>query len=142
MKKEAIISIHGKHSYGLPDENDVELVTAGCFYRTNGDYFISYKESALTGLEGTTTTVKVERGRVTLLRYGEISSQQVFEQDRKHFSYYDTDLGAMTIGVSARRVKTAMNDAGGDIEVDYAIEVDHTVTGESAFKINVRALPS
>lgn len=145
MKKDAIISIQGKQGHALGfgyDDENVELVTSGSFYKTNNDYFISYKESALTGLEGTTTTLKIEGKRVTLVRYGGISSQQVFEQGRKHLSYYDTDMGALTIGVSARRVSAAMSDSGGDIEVVYAVEVDHAVTGESAFKINVRTLPS
>ena len=146
MRKDAIISIQGRQGnpmgFGYESEDDVELVTSGSFYETGGDYFISYKESAITGLEGTTTTLKVEGKRVTLVRYGGVSSQQIFEQGRKHLSYYDTDIGALTIGVSAKRVKAAMNDGGGDIEVIYSVEVDHAVTAESAFKINVKSIDS
>ncbi len=142
MKKDAIISISGKNGLGFADECDVELVTSGSFYRTNGDYFICYKESALTGLEGTTTTVKIEGKRVILVRYGCVSTHQVFEQGTKHFSYYDTEIGSMTVGVSARKVRAALTDSGGELEIDYSVEVDHTVTGESAFKISVRTVPS
>ncbi|SMC53924.1 DUF1934 domain-containing protein [Papillibacter cinnamivorans] len=136
--KEVIISIQGKQSFDDAGEETVELVTSGTYSGTENGYTLSYLESELTGLEGTTTTFQIERGRVTLLRMGPVSSQMIFEEGKKHFSLYETVYGAMTIGVSASRVKTELSDLGGDIEIDYAIEIDHAVAGENIFKINVR----
>lgn len=62
----------------------------------------------------------------------------VFEEGRKHFSMYETPYGAMTVGVSARRVQSSLSDTGGDIELVYAVEIDHAVAGENFFQINVR----
>ena len=44
----------------------------------------------------------------------------------------------MTIGVNTRHLLAELTDQGGDIEVDYAIEVDHAMAGRSVFRINVR----
>jgi uncharacterized beta-barrel protein YwiB (DUF1934 family) len=47
-------------------------------------------------------------------------------------------MGALTVGVCATKVDAALDEAGGDIEIDYAIEVDCMLAGENTIRINVR----
>ena len=138
MDKEVVISIKGMQKYegALPDV--VELVTAGRLSRDGKSYTLSYQESELTGLEGTLTTILVDGEQVTLLRVGEFNSQMVFQEGRRHLSMYNTPYGAMAIGVHTRRLTAELNDQGGDIEVDYSIEVDHALAGRSIFRIKVK----
>ena len=99
MTDNVIISIKGTQvsAEGGPDE--MELVTAGVLNQEGeGRYTISYEESELTGLEGTTTVVRVDGPRVTLLREGSINSQMVFEEGRRHLSMYNTPYGALAVG--------------------------------------------
>lgn len=98
----------------------------------------SYQESELTGLEGTLTTFQIEPERSTLLRIGEVNSQMVFEQGRRHLSLYDTPYGSLSVGVSTRKMHAELGLSGGSIEIDYAIEIDHAVAGQNLFQINVR----
>ena len=56
----------------------------------------------------------------------------------KHILYYDTEFGAVTIGVSANRVNADLTENGGDIEIDYSIEIDHAVASDNILKLNVR----
>ena len=51
---------------------------------------------------------------------------------------YDTPYGALSIGINTRKMRDALDDHGGQIEIDYAIEIDHAVAGENAFHIDVR----
>ena len=138
MEKEVIISIRGMQKYegALPDV--IELVTEGRLARDGESYTLSYQESEITGLGGTLTTIQVEGEQVTLMRVGEYNSQMVFQEGRRHLSMYNTPYGAMTIGVNTRHLLAQLTDQGGDIEVDYAIEVDHAMTGRSIFRINVK----
>lgn len=138
MDKDVVISIKGMQKYEgtLPDV--VELVTAGRLSREGESYTLSYQESELTGLGGTLTTILVDGKQVTLLRVGEFNSQMVFQEGRRHLSMYNTPYGAMAIGVHTRRLLAELTDQGGDIEVDYAIEVDHALAGRSVFRINVK----
>ena len=133
-----IISIKGVQRYENADPDTMELVTAGRLEREGNSYTLSYQESELTGLEGTLTTFQVEPDCVTLLRMGVVNSQMVFQPGRRHFSMYDTPYGALSIGVNTRRLRTALDERGGEIEVDYAIEIDHAVAGENIFHIDVR----
>ena len=138
MEKEVVISIKGMQNFegALPDV--IELVTEGRLARDGESYTLSYQESELTGLEGTLTTIQVDREQVTLMRVGEFNSQLVFQEGRRHFSMYNTPYGAMTIGVNTRHLLAQLTDQGGDIEVDYSVEVDHALAGRNVFRISVR----
>ena len=138
MDKEVVISIKGIQKYegALPDV--VELVTAGRLVREGSSYTLSYQESELTGLEGTLTTIQVEGEQVTLMRVGEFNSQLVFQVGRRHLSVYNTPYGAMSVGVNTRHLLAELSDRGGDIEVDYFIEIDHALAGRNVFRISVK----
>ena len=101
-------------------------------------YTLSYQESEITGLEGTLTTFQVEPDCITLMRMGEFNSQMVFQPGRRHFSMYNTPYGALSIGINTKKMRADLDESGGQIEINYAIEIDHAVAGENAFHIDVR----
>ena len=138
MEKDVVISIKGMQKYEGNDPGTVELVTAGRLMKDKAGYTLSYQESEITGLEGTLTTIQVEGEQVTLMRMGEFNSQMVFQEGRRHLSMYNTPYGAMSVGVNTRHLLADLSDKGGDIEIDYAIEIDHAVAGENTFRIDVR----
>ena len=143
MTDNVIISIKGKQIYAESGPDEMELVTSGTLKRENGGGFtISYQESELTGLEGTTTRLHIDGGRVTLLREGNINSQMVFEEGRRHLSMYETPYGALSIGVNTRRMRSTVDEAGGDLEIDYAIEIDNLLAGQNLFRMNVKKNPA
>ena len=138
MEKDVVISIKGIQKYENTDPDVIELVTAGRLTRVGESYTLSYQESELTGLEGTLTTIQVEGEQVTLMRAGEVNSQMVFQEGRRHLSMYNTPYGAMAIGVNTRHLLADLTDQGGDIEIDYAIEIDHAIAGRNVFQIQVK----
>ena len=138
MEKSVVISVKGIQKYEGAPPDVVELVTEGVLARYGENYTLSYQESELTGLEGTLTTIHVDGDEVSLMRVGEFNSQMVFQEGRRHLSMYNTPYGAMAIGVHTRHLLAELNDQGGDIEVDYSIEVDHALAGRSVFHINVK----
>ena len=138
MEKEVIISIKGMQKYENAEPDTIELVTGGRLERDGESFTLSYQESAVTGMDGTLTTFQIEPERVTLLRVGEYTSQMVFQEGRRHMSMYNTPYGSMTIGVNTRHLLADLTERGGDIEIDYAIEIDHSVAGRNVFQISVR----
>jgi uncharacterized beta-barrel protein YwiB (DUF1934 family) len=141
VNKNVIISVKGTQT-SEQDDNNLELVTEGKYYKKGNTYFITYKESEVTGMEGTTTTLKVVDGVVTLMRFGSINSQMIFEKGQKHISYYDTAYGAFMIGVYASHVDIRVDDNGGEIKVDYALEIDNNKTGDNDFHMQIREVGS
>ena len=138
-----IISIKGKQLYAESGPDEMELVTSGVLKRdSRGGFMVSYQESELTGLEGTTTKLHVHGGRVTLLREGGVNSQMVFEEGRRHLSMYETPYGELSIGVNTKRMRSTLGEAGGDLEIDYAIEIDNLLAGHNLFRMNVKKDPA
>ena len=137
MQDNVIISIRGlQTNENGPDE--IELVTEGQLTRNEaGDFTVSYQETELTGLEGTTTMLHFDGPRITLLREGTVNSQMVFEEGRRHLSMYETPYGALSVGINTRRVRNTISESGGDLEIDYAIEIDNLVAGRNFFSMNV-----
>ena len=143
MRDNVIISIKGKQLYEEASPEEMELVTAGTLKMDGaGGCTVSYQETELTGLEGTTTKLHIQKGKVTLLREGSINSQMVFEEGRRHLSMYETPYGALSIGVNTRRMRSTVGEAGGDLEIDYAIEIDNLVAGQNLFRMNVKKNPT
>ena len=138
MEKEVVISIKGVQKYEGTAPDTMELVTKGRLSRVGESYTLSYQESELTGLEGTLTTIQVDGEQVTLMRVGEFNSQLVFQEGRRHLSVYNTPYGAMSVGVNTRHLLAELSDRGGDIEVDYFIEIDHALAGRNVFRISVK----
>ena len=138
MEKDVIISIRGTQDYSGTDPETMELVTEGKLAVQDGALCLSYEESELTGMEGTTTVFQVEPEKVTLLRLGSVQSEMVFEEGRRHMSLYSTPYGNMEIGVRARRLNSTLELTGGRLEIDYDIEINHMLAGQSLFRIDVR----
>ena len=139
MTDNVIISIKGKQLYAESAPEEMELVTSGTLKRDGaGGYTVSYQETELTGLEGTVTKLHIRDGQVTLLREGSINSQMVFEEGRRHLSMYETPYGALSVGVNTRRMRSTLGEAGGELEIDYAIEIDNLIAGQNLFRMNVK----
>ena len=139
MDKSVIISIKGVQSTDNGQPEVIELVTEGKLLDCgDAGYTLTYQESQLTGLEGTLTTFQVEPGCITLLRVGEFNSQMVFQPGRRHFSMYEPHYGALSGGINTKKMHANLDERGGEIEIDYAIEIDHLVAGENMFHIDVR----
>ena len=138
MSKAVIINVKGTQSDYSNDTNTLELITEGKYYQKGSNYYITYKESEVTGMLGTTTTLKVGEGVVTLMRFGKVNNQFVFQKGQKHISSYETEYGVFTVGVYAENVDIDINDAGGEISVGYQIEIDSRSAGKNTFYMHIR----
>ena len=99
---------------------------------------LAYQETALTGMEGTTTRFQIRGPRVILTRSGTVNSQMVFEEGRQHTSLYETPFGELSVDIQTSVLKHNLTERGGLMEIKYSIAVEHTVTGRNCFKIRVK----
>ena len=136
--REVIISIVGEQKDPTGERDSVELVTAGQYGFENGESRFTYEESDLTGLSGTRTTFTIGPMGVVLRREGSLNSEMIFQQGRKNYFLYETPFGSATMGVDTRRIDTRLDEHGGDLEIDYNVDFNHTVMGRNTFKINVK----
>ena len=58
-----LLIIRGEQYFDDVDPNETKLMTDGTMEVTEEGYLLTYQESELTGMEGTTTTFKVRKSR-------------------------------------------------------------------------------
>ncbi len=138
MKQDVIISIQGKQVYEDADSDTIELVTQGDLSWNDDGYTLCYHETPMTGLEGTLTSFQKEGDSITLMRQGTVNTQMVFQKGRRHMSVYNTPYGNMSVGVNTSRLASSLTREGGQIHIEYAIEIDHALTGNNSFHIDVK----
>jgi len=138
MDKDVIISVKGAQNDGGGSGETLELITEGKYYKEGDAYCVTYNESEVTGMEGTTTTLRIDGETVTLIRVGSVNSQFVFRKGLRHICHYDTEYGAFTIGVYTKRVNVDVDDHGGEIQVDYELEIGNNKSGTNDFYMFIR----
>ena len=138
MEKPVIISIKGIQTGDTIGEETMELVTQGILGQDQDGFSLTYEESELTGLEGTTTTFRIGKDRITLHREGTLRSDMIFQEGQRHFSTYETPYGGLILGVDTHRARSDIGRSGGDLEIRYALEVENEKVGENFFEIHVQ----
>ena len=136
--KNVMISIHSRQEFDDQAPDSVELTTTGSLRPTENGYCVSYEESALTGMEGTHTSLHISPRQVILTRTGELNTQIVFEKGVRHLSLYTTPMGRLEVGVATRNLRSTIDEHGGELHVDYAIDIERQLTGTNSFSITVK----
>ena len=139
MKQAVVLNIRGRQSYGNQEPEVIELVTDGTMEFRSGGWDISYEESELTGLEGVTTTFRVEPGTVTLTRKGALNSQMIFQEGVAHDSLSQMAFGALMLTVKATSVYYDIVPDGGVIDLVYHINIENTEAGVIDYHLDIRA---
>ena len=134
-----MLSIRGRQVYLEQEPEIIELVTEGTMEYRDGGWDIAYEETNLTGLEGVTTTFRVEPDKIVLTRTGKLNSQMVFAQGVRHESLYQMDFGALMITVCARRILAQLQEDGGMIDLVYDIDIENAAAGVVDYHLDIQA---
>ena len=140
MKQNVMISVRGEQYFDGVDPNATELLTEGQLEKIESGWLLSYEESELTGMEGTTTIFEIGEKEVTLRRVGTVQSEMHFKGGEISTSAYETPYGTLTVEVGTSFLRSDINENGGELEIRYSIAVEHQVTGENKFLIQVKQL--
>ena len=135
--KDVIISVTGVQQ-GVNGPDAMELVTAGQYGQDEKETLLTWQESELTGMEGTKTSLRVQPRGVVLSREGTLNTRMEFEEGRKRYFLYETPFGSATMGLNTRRIVNRLGLHGGEIEIDYSVDMDQTVVGRNRFFIRVQ----
>ncbi len=129
-----------------PDEDaadTVELTTAATMeVDADGRFSIRYRESELSGMEGTTTTITfldTDRSVLTILREGTVNSALVLEQGRFHSGVYQTPVMPLDITTMTYRLKNDVTAEGGTVTADYSLRIGGVTTSRT--KLVAEILP-
>lgn len=138
MNEQVWITVESTKDEGDGQPETMQFETDGRMLTDGAETSIIYDESELTGMQGTTTTLKVTDGSVMLIRSGKLASMMIFEEGKTHYSAYDTEFGSINIGVSTKRVQINLGDVGGHIAVDYVMEFNSAFGGRNTIRVDIK----
>ena len=139
IEKNVILFVRGEQQFDQGEPEVTELMTEGAMtLEEDGEITLTYQETELTGMEGTTTRFSIRNDTVVLARTGMVNSQLVFQRGKRNSSLYETPWGMMQVDVFTTSLAHRLDGRGGILEIKFNISVDHQVAGENQFKIRVR----
>ncbi len=138
MKQPVMLRLRGRQLYEGQDPEVIELVTEGAMERLADGWEICYEESGLTGLEGVTTTFRIEPEQIVLTRKGRLDSQMVFRLGVLHESLYQMEFGALMITVCATRIDWNITEQGGVVDLVYGIDIEQSAGGVVEYHLDIQ----
>jgi len=135
--KDVVIKIRSVSCADPGQDDCIEFTTDGVYSYEDGVGKVSYLESEVTGLAGTLTSVEIGPEEIVVDRRGGITSRMVFRKGERNRFQYETPYGMATMGIDTRRISHCFDDRGGTMDVDYVLNVEHTVVAKNKFHMDV-----
>lgn len=138
MKQAAHLYIQSKQFYADQEPDIISMETDGTLEKIPGGWEIQYEESELTGMEGVTTSIRVEKEQITLTRTGRLHSQMVFRLGVVNQSLYQMEFGALLINVCATEIRSTLSRRGGRVAMTYGIDIEQSSSGVVEYFVDVK----
>lgn len=140
MMKEVLLKVKGTQRQDSGSPDTIELITPGKMFIKNEMFYITYSETEISGMEGTTTLLKVEPEKVTLNRMGNSEQKHTFEKGVLNDGYYITPYGTMQMSVIPSKVEVDLTANGGSINLEYELQVNQKKLSDNHLSITVSDL--
>lgn len=123
MEKKVVIRCTSSQRDETGQSEDVTLDTLGVYGEKEGCRYITYDETSLSGMEGTTTTIRLYDGRVTLSRRGSFVQETEYIPGEVSRSEFMTPAGPMELITTSRDIIDTVKDGKGQLRLVYDIEI-------------------
>ncbi len=141
MKKDVLLSISGLQFVSKDEEDaeQVEVITAGDYYKKNGKHYVLYDE-VVEGFTGNTRNIiKLTEDSLDITKKGVSNVHMVFEKNKKNVSYYNTPFGSLLIGIDAKNIDIAETEDNIDVKVKYNLEVNYEHLADCFITMSIKS---
>ena len=139
-KLPVMLSIRGEQYFDDVDPDSTELMTEGTMTMGDGQIRLTYKESELTGMEGSVTSIGFDRAApevISMMRTGLVSTGMVFEKGKRHMCIYRTPISEFEVCVYAKNVDNRLL-TDGVLLLDYIVEIHGAQAERCRMTLTVR----
>lgn len=136
MSKKAVISIASSQMHD-PKEM-IEVVTVGEFIANKDSYEAKYEETEISGMDGTTTTLKIKEDTVILIREGSTSTTMEFKKNNNNVVLYNTPYGMLELKTATKDLKIDIDENGGAVFIDYNLIMNGQKPLNTKLKLDIK----
>lgn len=140
MKKKVWLSIKGQQSIESEEPEIIELITEGELYNKNQSNYLLYKESEVSGMEGTTTTLKVDEDQISIIRLGTTNTHLVFKKGQRKYNRYETPYGDLVLSIFTKDLDIKYNEKKEPVSIylDYNLGIEGGQQSQNSLEIQVK----
>ena len=136
MNKDIFISIKGVQ-ITLPENDAVEVITKGKFYKRNGKTYVSYEELDESN-EVIKCMLKYDDNRIEISRNtAGMNTCLVFERDKYCTSSYKTLFGNMLVGFNTKKMDIIETEKSVRIDIDYSMDINYSYVSDCNVAIKI-----
>lgn len=139
MTKDVLVKISGLQFAGEEDNDSIEVITFGTYYKKNNKHYVLYDEVMEGTAEVTKNVIKIGADSMEVTRKGPASVHMVFEKDKKNVSYYHTPFGNLLIGINAKSIQVDESDLDINVRVNYGLEINYEHVAECHITVDVKS---
>lgn len=137
MTKDVLVKISGLQFEEQEENEPVEIITTGNYYKKNGKHYILYDEVQEGCDDVTKSMIKVNDEFMDVTKRGTTNVHMMFEKNKKNMSYYNTPFGSLLVGINAKNVRVNETEEAIDIQVDYDLEVNYEHMAKCTINMNI-----
>lgn len=141
MEKHVIINVTSVQRDETGKDEKITLETPGIYGEEGNMRYVSYRETKLAGMEGTTTTLRVYEDHVSLLREGTFLQEQEYRSGKSSKSTYQTLMGPLEVTVVTRSIEDSLTGGEGKVVLTYDVELKGLFNHLNEVVIEVREDP-
>lgn len=123
------------------DVEKMEMTMEASYHDDGTRVCIRYKETELTGMEGSVTSVSFQKSDpriISMLRDGTVKTALIFEEGQRHLCVYQTQIMPFEVGVYTKKVHNGI-EKDGFLEMDYTVELRGAQAERT--KLQMKVLP-
>ncbi len=137
--KKVMLKIKGSINRIGSEPEIIELTTEGKHYKKGGAEYLVYEESEISGMKGSTTTLKLKGDKITLTRFGSARMRLEFEKGKRFESEYVTPNGTFKLEILTSELYYILDEnIKGNILVRYEMSIKGM--GQSTNELNIEIL--
>ncbi|MBR1589776.1 MAG: DUF1934 domain-containing protein [Acidaminococcaceae bacterium] len=97
----------------------LEVTSFGTYTEKNGSHYVRYEETEASGMAGTTTVIKWNASRVSLIRHGAYEMHQEFAEGSRYACDYRTPYLSIPLETTTKRVRVRKVGCGWELHMEY-----------------------
>lgn len=136
--RKVIVTVVGTQTDAAGEESRIEFMTVGSRRDRDGVSYITYRESEVSGLEGTTTLLKLYADRLTVVRMGAVEAKQEFRSGLRCDGAYITPYGTMKMAVHTRKLERTAAGGRDKVTAGYDLEINGRWQSYNTLSVEIR----
>ena len=137
MTKDVLIKIRGLQFMADTENEPIEIITSGDYYKRNGKHYIVYDEVMEGFAEPARNIIKLGENVLDITKRGLSNVHMMFEKNRKNVTYYNTPYGSILIGIDAKKIEVEESEYNIDVRVDYSLDVNYEHMADCSITMNI-----